>query len=172
MKTLADWLTPVRATGMAAYLVAASSCGVAWVTAGRKKGLSRLALILGILQTALFVDMAFDWRWRLYDLLRGQAMVNQWYNHRHWPQIGMLALLAALLLTAIRVARRRFSSSPGAVLAVEGALLSIGCWSTEVISLHATDALLYHRIGPLMIVNFVWALASLITVIGIWKASG
>jgi hypothetical protein len=172
MRTIAEWLTPVRATGMATYLVAASSCGVAWVRVRRDKGRSRLALILGILQTAIFLDIAFDWRWKLYDLLRSRAMANQWYNQRHWPQIGMLALLTALLLIGIGIARRRYPSAAGAVLATEGALLSIGCWSTEVISLHATDALLYHRAGPLMIVNFVWALACTMTVIGIWKASG
>jgi|SRR5271170_3525664 len=172
MRTVAEWLTPVRTTGMATYFVAASSCGVALVRARRDKRVSRLAFILGVLQTSIFFDIAFDWRWELYDLLRARAMANQWYGHRHWPQIGMLALLAGLLLTGIELARQRYASAPGAVLAIEGALLSIGCWSAEVISLHAMDTLLYHRAGPVMIVNFVWALASIMTAIGMWRASG
>jgi hypothetical protein len=156
---------------MAAYLVAAASCGVAWVRARDNKQVSRLAVILGILHLALFFDIAFDFRWKLYDTLKSQAMADQWYNQRHWPQVGLLAIVWVLLLVWLGAARRRFSSTAGVVLAIGGTLLSIGCWSTEVISLHATDAVLYHRVGPLMIVNFIWMLACLMTAIGILKAS-
>ena len=171
MRTIAEWLTPVRASGMAAYLVAAALCGVAWVRARRDKQIARLTVILGILNMALFFDIVFDWRWKLHDLLEGQAMANHWYNQRHWPQAGSLTVLGVLLLVGMGAAGRRFSSKPGVVLAIWGALLSIGAWSTEVISLHAMDAVLYHRIGPLMTVNFVWMLACTMTSIGILKAS-
>lgn len=172
MRTVAEWLTPVRASGMAAYLVAAALCGVAWVRARRDKPVAtRLAVILGILNMALFFDIAFNWRWKLHDLLQGQAMADQWYNQRHWPQVESLAVLGVLLLVGMGAAGRRFSSTPGVVLAIWGALLSIGAWSTEVISLHATDMVLHYSIGPLMIVNFVWMLACTMTSIGILKAS-
>jgi heme A synthase len=157
---------------MAAYLVAAALCGVAWVRARRDKPVAtRLAVILGILNMALFFDIAFNWRWKLHDLLQGQAMADQWYNQRHWPQVESLAVLGVLLLVGMGAAGRRFSSTPGVVLAIWGALLSIGAWSTEVISLHATDMVLHYSIGPLMIVNFVWMLACTMTSIGILKAS-
>lgn len=168
---MAEWLTPVRAAGMAAYLLAALSCGVAWVRTWHDRHISRLALLLGILHIAILFDIAFDWRWKLYGLLRAGAMANQWYGYRHWPQVSMLALLSALLLTGMGIARRKYASAAGALLAACGALLSIGCWSTEVISLHATDALLFHRAGPFMTVNFVWALACLMAAIGILKAA-
>jgi hypothetical protein len=171
MRTVAEWLTPVRASGMAAYLIATALCGVAWVRARRDKQIARLTGILGILNMALFFDIVFDWRWKLHDLLEGQAMANHWYNQRHWPQAGSLTVLGVLLLVGMGAAGRRFSSNPGVVLAIWGALLSIGAWSTEVISLHAMDAVLYHRIGPLMTVNFVWILGCTMTSIGILKAS-
>jgi hypothetical protein len=169
MTTAAEWMNPVKASGMAAYLVASLSCGVALVTAGNKR-ISRLAAFLGILHAALFFDIAFDWRWKLYGWLQSQVVAQQWYGQRHWPQVGMLVILAALLLVGVIAAWRRFPSPPGAVLALDGSLLSIGCWSTEVISLHATDSILYHRAGPLMIISFVWILACMMTVIGISKA--
>jgi hypothetical protein len=172
MRTVAEWVTAVQASGMAMYFVAATVCGVAWWRARRDRRIARLAVILGILHAAFFFDVAFHWRGTLYDLLRAEAIANEWYDLRRGPQDGMLVLLAALLLTAIGFARRRYRSTPGAVLAIAGALLSIGCWSVEVISLHATDTVLYHHIGPLPIADFVWALACLMTVIGIWKASG
>jgi hypothetical protein len=170
MRTAAEWLSPVKASGMAAYLIATASCTVASVKTGNKR-LSRLAAVLGVLHAALFFDITFDWRWKLYDWLRGQAIASQWYELRHWPQVGMLTVLGALLIVGVAGARQWFPSPAGAALALEGSLLSIGCWSTEVISLHATDSILYHRAGPLMIINFVWILACLITVIGILKAA-
>jgi len=171
MRTVAEWLNPVRASGMAVYLIAAALCGVAWVRARRDKQVARLAVILGILNLGLFFDIAFNWRWKLHDLLQGQAMADQWYNQRHWPQVESLAVLGGLLLIGIGVVGRRFSSTPGVVFAIWGALLSIGVWSTEVISLHATDMVLHYSIGPLMIINFLWVLACTMTSIGILKAS-
>lgn len=170
MRTVAEWLNPVRAVGMAAYLIAAALCGVALVRAQRDKQVARLAVILGILQTTLFFDIAFNWRWKLHDLLQSQAMADQWYNQRHWPQVWSLAVLGTFLLIGIGVAGRRFSNG-GVLLAIGGAVLSIGCWLTEVISLHATDMVLHYGIGPLMIINFVWILACTMTSIGILKAT-
>jgi hypothetical protein len=171
MRTVAEWLTPVPASGMAAYLIAAALCGVAWVRARRDKQMARLAVILGILNIGLFFDITFNWRWKLHDLLEHQAMADQWYNQRHWPQVLSLAVLGALLLMGIGVVGRRFSSNGSVLVAIAGALLSVGCWLTQVISLHATDMVLHHRIGPLMIINFVWMLACTMTSIGILKAS-
>jgi hypothetical protein len=156
---------------MVAYLIASTLCGVAWVRARRDKQITRLAVILGILNIGLFFDIAFNWRWKLHDLLQGQAMADQWYNQRHWPQVWSLAVLGIFLLMGIGVVGRRFSNG-GVLLAIGGAALSIGCWLTEVISLHATDMVLHYGIGPLMMINFVWMLACTMTSIGILKASG
>jgi len=127
---------------------------------------ARLAAVLAIFHAALFLDITFDWRWMLYRHLESTAIVQRWYQVRHWPQMGMLTVLVAILFAAMIVVRRRFRSPPGAAMALEGSLLSLGCWATEVISLHATDAILYRRLGALMTINFVWMLACLITATG------
>ena len=157
IRTAAEWLNPVKAGGMATYLLASVACGVTAVKTVTPR-ISRLAAVLGLIQAALLLDIAFDWRWRLYDWLRSLAESHHWYEQRHWPQIFVLATLAAALAAGMAAARRRFRSLPGAALAVEGTLLSIGCWMVEVISLHATDSILYHHVGRLMIVSFVWLL--------------
>lgn len=170
MRTAAEWLNPVKAGGMAAYFVAAISCAVASFKAVSRR-ISRLAAVLALLHAAWFLDIAFDWRWRLYSALQGRAVAQRWYDQRHGPQEAMLAILAVLLLAGVIAARRHFPSPPGAAMALEGSLLSIGCWATEIISLHATDAVLYLRAGPLMIINFVWILACLVTAAGILRAA-
>jgi hypothetical protein len=169
MRTAAEWLNPVKAVGMGAYFTASTACAVVSVRAASRR-ISRLAAVLALLHAVLFLDITFDWRWRLYDWLRDQAVALQWYEQRHWPQVGTLLLLAALLGAGMIMARRRFPSPPGAALALDGALLSIGCWAMEVISLHATDTVLYHRTGPLMPVSFVWIVACTMTAAGILRA--
>lgn len=168
-RTAAEWLNPVKVAGIGSYLVASISCGVTAIRAADLR-LSRLAVGLGLIQVALLLDIALDWRWRLYDWLRGRAVAAHWYEVRHWPQVFALAVLAFVLCAAAVAARRRFRPFPGAVWAVEGTLLSAGCWMTEVISLHTTDSILYYRVGLMMVISFLWAAACLMTSVGILKA--
>ena len=170
MRTAEHWLNPVKAGGMAAYFVALVSCGAASVWAVSQR-ISRLAAFLAILHAALFLDIAFDWRWSLYGWLKGGAIEHHWYDQRHWPQVAMLGILVVLLFSGIIFAWRRFRASAGVALAFSGALLSIACWATEIISLHGMDAILYYRVGPLMVISFVWMSACLITTFGILRAA-
>jgi hypothetical protein len=172
MKIAAEWFSPVRTSGMAVYLVAAASCGLTCVRASLDEHGSRLAVILGLLNTALLVDLAFDWRWQLYNLLRSEAMTHRWYGQRHWPQVMALTLLSLLLLAGMVAAWRSFHSMAGSTLAIAGSLLSIGTWFAQVISLHSTDSVLFHHVGPWMIVNFLWLAACAMTVAGMLKLSG
>jgi hypothetical protein len=175
MRTAADWLTPVRAGGMTVYLIAVASCGVAWLRtrggAPHGSNIARLAAIFGILDVALLCDIAFDWRWKLYDALKVEAMAHRLYDQRHGPQLVMLMILGAAFLIVSIAGLRRLRTTRGAVLALEGALLSAGCWCMEIISLHSTDSVLYHRVGPLMVINFVWLPAAMMTTIGILRGS-
>src|SRR5579883_812233 len=157
-RTAAEWLNPVKAGGIASYVVASVSCAVTAVRAASLR-LSRLAATLGLIQTALLLDIAFDWRWKLYGRLKELAVARHWYEDRHWPQVIALAVLGLALGLAAVAASRRFRMLPGAVWAIAGTLLSVGCWTAEVISLHATDAVLYHPAGRIMVISYLWGLA-------------
>ena len=167
--TAAEWLNPVKAGGIAVYLVASASCFITAARSGNRR-ISRLGRLLGLVHVVLLLDIAFDWRWRVYDWLRKEAVAWHWYEERRWPQMVMLALLAAVLTSAVISVRNRLRSPRGAALAVEGTLISIGCWLMEIISLHATDSILYHRVGPLMVISFVWLLACAMVTAGILRA--
>lgn len=154
---------------MAAYLVASLTCAL---TAARAPGrlVSRLASVLCALDFALFLDIAFDLRCKLYDWLKGTAISRGVYNERTEPQvIALIALAVGLLVLGARLSRK-LAPIRGASLAVCGALLSIGCWLTELISFHVVDTILYRHIGPFMVVGFVWILACAMTLRGIWIA--
>jgi hypothetical protein len=170
MRTAAEWLNPVKAGGLAAYLVAFVSCALTAVRTANRR-LSRLAALLGLIHALLLLDIAFDWRWGLYDWLRREALSWHWYEERHGPQVVTLAILAFVLVSGVIAARSRLRSLPGAGVAAEGTVLSVACWIMEIISLHATDSVLYHRIGPLMVISFVWLLACAMVTAGILMAA-
>ena len=167
MRIAAEWFTPTRISGITVQFLATTSCLIAWVKTRGDKKRSRLPGILTLLECVLLVDLIFDWRWKLYGLLRGEAASYHVYELRHRPQIATLIILCVLLLLAIAIGLKLLRGRVWTRLAFIGAVLSMGIWCTEIISLHASDALLYHRVGQAMVINFLWLAACLMTSIGI-----
>lgn len=161
------WLTPTRLIGLSAYLFSAISCGIVWGRKHQTPPSSRLAALLTVLNTILFLDMACDGRWRLHDLLEHAAIERSLYGQRHGWQIVALATLGGVLLVALGTALLRVWGRPGERLAVCGALISLSCWFVEVVSLHAVDAVLYRTVAGVKLVSIFWIACSLMTCLGI-----
>src|SRR3984885_11407160 len=162
-----EWLTPTRATGIAAYGVAMTCCGIAWARTRRLRTNSQLAALLTAIEGALVLDMVFNWRWTIHQQLMDFAQRRNEYEIRRSPQLIAIAMLAVLLLVSLFAALRILRGRAGALLAVSGVLLSLVLWCTEVISLHALDHVLYHLLGQWMLVSLVWVFAGLMTSVGI-----
>ena len=162
-----EWLTPTRATGIAAYGLAMACCGIAWARTRRFRTISQLAALLTVIEGALVLDMVFNWRWMIHQELMDFAQRWNEYEIRRSPQRIAIAILAVLLLAGLISALRILRSRTGALLAVSGVLLSLVLWCTEVVSLHALDHVLYHLLGPWMVVSLVWVFAGLMTSMGI-----
>jgi hypothetical protein len=162
-----EWLTPTRATGIAAYLVATACCCIAWARTRHLLNVSRLAAFLAAVEAALLLDMVFNLRWWIHQQLMDLAQQRQEYEMRRSPQLIAIVILAVLLMLGVVSALRILRARPGALLAVSGVLLSLALWCTEVVSLHAVDHILYHLLGPWMLVSLVWVLAALMTSVGI-----
>ena len=162
-----EWLTPTRATGIAAYGVAMICCGIAWARTRRLRTVARLAALLTAIEGALVLDMIFNWRWILHQELMDLAQRWQEYEIRRSPQRIAIVVLAMLLLVGWISALRILRGRTGALLAVTGVLLSLVLWCIEVVSLHAVDHVLYHLLGPWMVVSLVWVFAALLTSVGI-----
>ena len=114
----------------------------------------------------LLLDMAFNWRWKLHDLLAGDAAAHDLYSGRRPYQVAVLGILAVLLLVGAVVAVVRLGRRGGGV-ALAGMLFSIGMWSTEVVSYHNVDRILNHQIGDVLVICFFWILVSCMTTLGI-----
>jgi hypothetical protein len=164
-----EWLTPTRAAGLVAYAVAMTCCCIAWAKTRYLRNASRsgLAALLAAIEAALLLDMVFNLRWWIHQQLMDLAQSRQEYEMRRSPQLIAIVILAVLLLVGLASALRILRARPGAGLAVFGVLLSLALWCTEVVSLHAVDHILYHLVGPWMLVSLVWVLAALMTSVGI-----
>jgi hypothetical protein len=171
MISLGGWPAPTRIIGLFSYSLAAIACGIAWAINRKIPRASRLAVLLAALEAALFLDMAFNTRWQLHDLLEGEAIRENLYSRRVGPQLVVLGLLVVSAASTMGLAYKRFRGRTGATLAACGVILSLSCWCSEVISLHATDTVFYLRIGEAKLVSLCWLTCSLMTVLGIlWDA--
>jgi hypothetical protein len=167
MISIAGSLSPQRIMGLTPSVFALGSCAVAWARGREAPRRRRLAAALTVLEAGLLLDMVFNARWLLHDLLAGVAKVNNLYFRRAGPQHVALALLGSAVVAAMGLALWIFRGRPGASFAACSGLLSFCCWCVEVISLHGVDSLLYHRVDGVMIVSLAWASCSLMTGVGI-----
>jgi hypothetical protein len=167
MITSGAWLTPTRASGLAAYGTAVTCCGIAWFKANNTRKDSQLAARLTVIEGALLLDIIFNWRWMLHDFAAGLTKRAHDYAFRASPQELLDTLLLILLLFGWVSVFRKFPGRIGALLAVSGVLLSLGLWCVEVVSLHAVDAILYHLAGKVMVVSFLWILAAMMVSVGV-----
>jgi hypothetical protein len=167
----AEWLNPTRFVGLIAHFFAAACCGMAWTRSRGFPGFSRLAAVLTLLEAGLFLDIAFSVRWQLHDSLEGQAIRENLYAQRAGPQLVALVILGAVAAAGMVLVFQHFRGRNGATVAACGAILSLVFWCAEVISLHATDAVLHHMVGGFMLVGLCWLGCSTMTGAGIlWDA--
>jgi len=167
MTSIAGWLSPTRTIGLIAYAFAAICCGIAWARSSGTPHPSRLAAVLALLEAGLFLDMAFSVRWHLHDLIEAEAIRKNIYAQRVGPQLAALGLLSVAATAGMGLALQRLRGRPGTILAVCSALLSLSLWCAEVISLHATDRVLHHAVGKVMMVGLCWFACSTMTGMGI-----
>jgi hypothetical protein len=170
---LLTWLSsnPTRFTGVTAYGATLACCVTAWARAKGDPARSRLAAILTFFEGCLLLDMIFNVRWILHQFFMDEAKMLAVYASRRGPQALALVVLVGTFFIALRVASQKFHGRGGALLAVSGALLSLVLWCTEVVSLHAVDHILYHTVGSVMTVTFLWIVACAMTSVGVFVES-
>ncbi len=166
MITSQEWLSPTRLTGLVAYGTSVMCCCVAWISAKTRRTLP-LAAVLMLIESALLLDMAFNWRWKLHQTLMDFAIRKNEYAQRGLPQLIVVIILGSLLLSGWFIAWRSYRGRGMKLLAVSGTLLSLVLWCIDVVSLHAVDHVLYYSVGGVMAVSILWILACSMTSIGI-----
>jgi hypothetical protein len=162
-----EWLTPTRASGIAAYGVAVTSCGIAWARARGARNVRKIAAWLTAIESVLLLDMIVDGRWVLHQFFVNTAQNQHEYGLRRLPQVILVTFFLAILFVSLYLSLRLLRAKIGGLLAVSGALLSLITWCIEVVSLHQVDAVLYHQVWRFMVVSLVWIGGCLMTSVGI-----
>jgi hypothetical protein len=162
-----EWLTPTRASGIAAYGVAVTSCGIVWARCRGARNVRKIAAWLTAIESVLLLDMIVDGRWVLHHFFVNIAQNQHEYDLRSFPQLIVVTILGGILLVSLFFCLRLLRARIGALLAVSGVLLSLITWCIEVVSLHQIDAILYYPVCKWMVIGLVWILACLTTSIGI-----
>jgi uncharacterized membrane protein YhdT len=161
-------MTLTRKVGLSSFGIALLCSGIAWL---RNLKLGRrgawFAALLMLMEGFFFLDMIYEWRWLLHDSLQRSFEARGLYGQRHWFQIACLMLLGALLFFGFRAMLGKLRGRTGARLAGCGLFLSLGCWCVEVISLHATDHVLYSVDSGLMTIAYLWILGALLVAVGV-----
>ena len=159
-----------HAIGVLCCLIAVAACIVACIVArSRRQEFHgwRALVSLTVLQSALLVDMLFNLRWLLHNMLAGEFQVQHFYERRVGPQHLALLLVAAAASTGIWLMLKSLRGRRGAQLASCGMILWISTWFTEVISLHSMDVFLHHSLAHVNVRDVVWIVSCIMISYGV-----
>jgi hypothetical protein len=151
-------MTPIfnatQSAGLAATAFAMVACVAAAKTPWR---------FLAVFHAALFLEVLLGLRHQIHALAGRGLMAEALYGERRPMQIALLAglLVAGVLILWFAGRQKRLPAKVG--ILSSGMLAAL--FVVETISLHAIDAVLYRRIGPLMIIGFIWAALCAITIL-------
>jgi hypothetical protein len=166
-------MTSTHVAGLMAYGAATVACLFSRARAGGDIVLAKVSALLAVLESALLLDIVFNWRWALHNRLQDIFVAHHLYDRRRVVQVLMLAAIAAALAVAFRLALRRPRPRRHwwTLAAACGGSLSFGIWCVEVISLHEVDRILYTRVAGVLVVAYLWALPCLLTTVSILMAA-
>jgi hypothetical protein len=121
---------------------------------------SRAWRTLGFINALFFFEILIGLRHRVHDYVNAILMAKGEYGQRRGMQetiIVWLVIIALVCVTPVLFSRRL-----GAAVRIAVAL-TIGLvtlFASETVSLHALDAIYYRRIGSVLLIGWLWALAA------------
>jgi hypothetical protein len=114
-----ECLAPTRASGIAAYGVALTTCGIVWARAKGVQSVRKIAAWLTAIEGVLLLDMIVDGRWVLHHFFVNIAQNQHEYDLRSFPQLIVVTILVGILLVSLFFSFRLLSNkdwrSPGCV---------------------------------------------------------
>ena len=145
---------PTQVAGLIVFVSAALSCG--WAvrrTSGRTAVLWRC---LALAQCLFLAEIVFGLRHQVHGGVDAVLQQQGWYANRRPVQFALLALSSTGLGFAAMRMLRMFAGSPSARLAAIASLVVLALFGLETISLHQIDSVLYCRVGPVMLIAWLW----------------
>lgn len=146
---------PTQVIGVLVFTAAALACsGAARRTSGRAAAVWKALMVL---QFVFVAEVVFGLRHRIHDLVDAMLQAQGWYWQRQPVQQALVLATAGLAaLGLVAVSRLRHLGQATSVALVSTFLVGV-LFALEMVSLHRIDALMYHRVGPVMLIAWLWA---------------
>jgi len=115
---------------------------------------------LAITNAAFFFEIIFGIRHRLHDVADSLLFSAGLYEGRADLQYFLIFVSAAVLLfLSLLLFFLGRARNPGLSIATVASLTILGLIVLEVISLHQIDQIFYQKIGPILLVGWLWCIA-------------
>jgi hypothetical protein len=171
-----DW-NPTRLLGTVSFALTAGLCGlVVYLCFLRRKrrdpghGMG-LWISLLVAQLAMLIELQVSMRFDAGEVLRGLITDMNLYENRRQLQAMAFIVVAIPMLavysTVFYLVRKR---GLPVIMAVGGTMASLSLFCLPLISLHAVDRIMYHHIGPVMLISLMWFICAAVTFVGSAKA--
>jgi hypothetical protein len=151
-------LNPTQLLGIGTFLTAAI---IAWLASRRcSHPIWRFSTAIYLL---LSLEISLGLRHQLQQLVRAAAKNRGLYETRQTYQpylIGFILLLLALTCL-IWISRRRWAAQPLPYWSAFSLIVVLSIFLVEIISLHSVDRILYHRLGGILLIGYLWLFACL-----------
>lgn len=112
--------------------------------------------MLAMFYALLCVELVANTRHTLLRTIGGIFGLGSYYMDRRPVQLAALAILVGLVVWLAWRTMRTAARRPGVRSARIVALAATSLFAAEIVSLHQIDAVMYRRIGPVMLIGWLW----------------
>ena len=150
-------IDPTQLTGLLAFGGATLACAFA----GRVRNERRWWRLAG-LSSVCMLEVALGLRHRAHDLMDALLRAGGWYDARSPAQVMLLAIVALLATGSLGWLMSLRGTAAEIRVGAAAGVTALWLFGIEAISLHAVDALMYTRVGPVLAIGWAWAALALV----------
>jgi hypothetical protein len=151
---------PTQLVGILAFAAATIACLVASKRSRLYDG--RTWMTLAFVNCLCLVEIFIGLRHRIHAMGVSILMANDKYGQRDPMQEIVIFLFAAVALVCVVLILYWYKTAGPAVrVATSITIAVLALFSIEAVSLHTIDAIFYRSIGSVLLIGWIWALASL-----------
>lgn len=110
-------------------------------------------IAIGLISLFFCLECVMSWRHQFHVAMK--VAMGSYYAERLPLQIALIAGGAILAIIIATILLRTIRDRPTRV-AMTGTLMATALFALETISLHEIDAILYSRIGPVLLIAWIW----------------
>lgn len=154
-----DWFgtNPTQLLGLLSFSLTTIAC----LFAARRSSDAKLWRTLAFLNALFVIEILVGFRFRVADFARTLLNERGEYPQLHGKDQALiiLALVAAVAIMLLFLLLSRIAK-PAARVGASLTIVLLTLFAIETISLHQIDGIFYMRMGPVLLVGWLWAVPS------------